>query len=262
MIIYRGLASLGSRIYGASSSFKVQRLPFRLYPKTSPLKWHTSLSNEYEALDLLKCQTNVPVPNPLDLVSDAKDCYLLTSRQPGRSIGLCIDFLSDEHLRSLVYELQSCLKMMRGLKRDPDPQSIIANTVGGACYDGRISAAIEHNEAQGDFVGPFRTEQEFIELLRSPHIPEVVHQVDHRIVFTHGDINLRNILVDESGRLSGIVDWETAGWYPDYWEYTKAHYDTKLKWRWLKAVIEPTFRDFGDFSEDLDVERKLWWYCW
>lgn len=151
---------------------------------------------------------------------------------------------------------------MRGLKRDPDPQSIIANTVGGACYDGRISAAIEHNEAQGDFVGPFRTEQEFIELLRSPHIPEVVHQVDHRIVFTHGDINLRNILVDESGRLSGIVDWETAGWYPDYWEYTKAHYATKPKWRWLKAVIEPTFRDFGDFSEDLDVERKLWWYCW
>lgn len=94
--------------------------------------------------------------------------------------------------------------MMRDLKRDPDPQSIIANTVGGACYDGRISAAIEHNEAQGDFVGPFRTEQEFIELLRSPHISEVVHQVGHRIVFTHGDINLRNVLVDESGRLSAL----------------------------------------------------------
>jgi hypothetical protein len=21
----------------------------------------------------------------------------------------------------------------------------------------------------------------------------------------------------------GIIDWETAGWYPSYWEYTSAH---------------------------------------
>ena len=38
-------------------------------------------------------------------------------------------------------------------------------------------------------------------------------------LFTHGDVAPRNILVDESYRITGIVDWELAGWYPEYWEY-------------------------------------------
>jgi thiamine kinase-like enzyme len=38
-------------------------------------------------------------------------------------------------------------------------------------------------------------------------------------VFTHGDVAPRNIMVDESGHIMGIVDWELAGWYPDYWKY-------------------------------------------
>ena len=38
-------------------------------------------------------------------------------------------------------------------------------------------------------------------------------------VFTHGDIAPRNIMVDESAHITGIIDWEIAGWYPEYWEY-------------------------------------------
>ncbi|KAI9826020.1 MAG: hypothetical protein M1826_006818 [Phylliscum demangeonii] len=38
-------------------------------------------------------------------------------------------------------------------------------------------------------------------------------------VFTHGDIAPRNILVDSGTyEVTGVVDWECAGWYPDYWE--------------------------------------------
>ncbi|KAF2772401.1 hypothetical protein EJ03DRAFT_324815 [Teratosphaeria nubilosa] len=38
-------------------------------------------------------------------------------------------------------------------------------------------------------------------------------------VFTHGDMSPRNIMVDERLQITGIVDWEAVGWYPDYWEY-------------------------------------------
>ncbi|KAJ2925333.1 hypothetical protein H1R20_g11795, partial [Candolleomyces eurysporus] len=41
----------------------------------------------------------------------------------------------------------------------------------------------------------------------------------NKSVFTHGDIAPRNILVSKSGRILALVDWENAGWYPDYWEY-------------------------------------------
>ncbi|EQL30608.1 hypothetical protein RJZ56_006950 [Blastomyces dermatitidis] len=38
---------------------------------------------------------------------------------------------------------------------------------------------------------------------------------------THGDLNSPNILVD-GDKIVGIVDWDTCGWYPEYWEYTTA----------------------------------------
>jgi aminoglycoside phosphotransferase len=38
-----------------------------------------------------------------------------------------------------------------------------------------------------------------------------------RIIFTHGDFKAHNILVDDDGHLSGFLDCESAGWYPEYW---------------------------------------------
>lgn len=38
-------------------------------------------------------------------------------------------------------------------------------------------------------------------------------------VFTHCDMAPQNVMVDGNGQITGIIDWERAGWYPDYWEY-------------------------------------------
>ncbi|KAL4936580.1 hypothetical protein BDV06DRAFT_216562 [Aspergillus oleicola] len=40
-------------------------------------------------------------------------------------------------------------------------------------------------------------------------------------VFTHADIAPRNIMIDDAGKVTGVVDWEAAGWYPDCWEYAQ-----------------------------------------
>ncbi|RPD53259.1 hypothetical protein L226DRAFT_540777 [Lentinus tigrinus ALCF2SS1-7] len=40
----------------------------------------------------------------------------------------------------------------------------------------------------------------------------------HAIVFTHGDLLRHNIMVGEDGHISGIIDWESAAWLPEYWE--------------------------------------------
>ncbi|KAK3305229.1 uncharacterized protein B0T15DRAFT_191610 [Chaetomium strumarium] len=46
-----------------------------------------------------------------------------------------------------------------------------------------------------------------------------------KIVFTHGDIRPVNILVrqDEGGSWTvvSIIDWESSGFYPKYWECVK-----------------------------------------
>jgi len=60
-------------------------------------------------------------------------------------------------------------------------------------------------------------------------------------VFTHGDITPRNIMVDESGRILAILDWESAGWYPDYWEYARMMrlYDDDVNWMAWMARTSP-----------------------
>ncbi|KAF9230802.1 hypothetical protein BU15DRAFT_56867 [Melanogaster broomeanus] len=42
------------------------------------------------------------------------------------------------------------------------------------------------------------------------------------VYFTHGDLLSGNILVDGS-RITAIIDWETAGFYPEFWEYCRMH---------------------------------------
>lgn len=78
--------------------------------------------------------------------------------------------------------------------------------------------------------GPFATEADFNEFLLSTLIDNTPSAIvnalrgrlreNHRIVFTHGDLSQRNILV-RNGKIVALVDWEYAGWYPEYWEYVK-----------------------------------------
>lgn len=42
-----------------------------------------------------------------------------------------------------------------------------------------------------------------------------------RSVFINADIVPRNIIVDEQNNFTGILDWESVGWYPEYWEYAQ-----------------------------------------
>jgi hypothetical protein len=43
---------------------------------------------------------------------------------------------------------------------------------------------------------------------------------DYDVVFARANLSTRNILV-HVGHVSSILDWNTAGYYPEYWEYVK-----------------------------------------
>lgn len=76
--------------------------------------------------------------------------------------------------------------------------------------------------------GPFPSEDEFNQanlkwlLPPRPSPSELCHDIVHPIVFTHGDLAPYNVMVD-GGRITAIIDWETAGWFPASWEYIQTH---------------------------------------
>lgn len=74
----------------------------------------------------------------------------------------------------------------------------------------------------------------------------------HHPVFTHGDFQRKNILVEKVAvkdgiessqwRVTALLDWEDAGWYPSYWEYASCFVDFGMEEEWpehLDDILEP-----------------------
>lgn len=51
-------------------------------------------------------------------------------------------------------------------------------------------------------------------------VARTIFDLPYRIVFTHGDFQTHNIIIDGEDRLSGFLDCECAEWCPEYWEFT------------------------------------------
>ena len=253
-LAYEVLAKLGLWIYGTDDRpMFVQRLPFGLF-----LKYRgdaAMLHNEYNALRRVHQETSVPVPEPFDVIPDGDDSYLLIGRVPGVPLWRCQEVFSDRDCDEIVAQLKDYVAQLRDMPKTVNPEMAICNSLGGPCRDHRIRSA--------DPIGPFVDEAAFSQCVRFSDEPS---RRGHKIVFTHADLNPRNILVDQvalpdgsSGwRVTGIVDWETAGYYPEYWDYTKALFEG-FRWRprYLK-MVHRVFAEFGDYSAELDVETRSW----
>ncbi|PGG97946.1 hypothetical protein GX51_07059 [Blastomyces parvus] len=55
--------------------------------------------------------------------------------------------------------------------------------------------------------------------------PHLLPINNHTIHFAHGDLSPRNIMVNESGHITAIIDWEWAGWMPEYWDVLRMRMD-------------------------------------
>ena len=74
-------------------------------------------------------------------------------------------------------------------------------------------------------------------------------------VFTHGDVAPRNTMVNEECRITGIIDWELAGWYPEYWEYANNMNPSRDKdWQ---SWMERTATQRWDLSGIVAARRVL-----
>jgi serine/threonine protein kinase len=116
--------------------------------------------------------------------------------------------------------------------------------------------------------GPFNGEEDFnitladIFLAKSqpymgPYIRGMLDSHKHSICFTHGDLRPANIMVKD-GRVVAIIDWEMAGWYPEHWEFVKAHYLETFMTDWathLLDILDPYFCEHLIYSK---IKAEIW----
>ncbi|KAJ5505974.1 hypothetical protein N7453_004931 [Penicillium expansum] len=137
----------------------------------------------------------------------------------------------------LLSQLAARVREMRNLQ--PLEGINVASVDGGSLFDCRVPGPSLR-------FGPFNTIQDFHRHLRMgiefdsrlvSEAQELIkqHSKSWPLIFTHGDLSSLNILV-RGDDVVGIIDWETAGWYPSYWEYTSAYQVNPQNSFWIDEI--------------------------
>ncbi|KAE8146853.1 phosphotransferase enzyme family protein [Aspergillus avenaceus] len=199
--------------------------------------------NEGYALLFVDERLDIAAPRLHAMYRDQDALYIVMEYIPGVSLGTAWPSPTERCHRPGFYG---------GVNRGPVPH--------------RYFYSREDNPA---VTGPFRTAEEFARAI-TLRLKEMWSQSNHHSflsdylgrnlpsalcnyppMFTHGDLYRENVLVrkvvdsdgnEEVYEVAALVDWETAGRYPSYWEY--AHIFPLLQWvddwpEYVEKVLHP-----------------------
>ncbi|KAK5113789.1 hypothetical protein LTR62_003173 [Meristemomyces frigidus] len=181
---------------------------------------------EAHALEFIAQYTSVPVPTVHVAFEHKGRVYIVMERIHGANLSHGWHLRTEASKKKILAQLMSMVEEWRVL---PPPEGIgVANVEGGPIFDPRLP--------RQSLWGPFTSVRQFHKELRNgveeenltgqalDELHELVSfhdQAPSVPVFTHGDLSSLNVLC-RGDEIVGIVDWETAGWLPQYWEYVTA----------------------------------------
>ena len=192
--------------------------------------------HEAKAMSFItKSAPSVPVPEVFRAETFENGTTIIEMENiPGETLQELWPTLSEEGKKSYAQQMNAILEQLRSLQG-----RYIGSVDEGPVVDTRRST---------ERGGPFFSEADFNNFLRQNTVsrtPKIYRRMltsqmsdTHRILFTHGDLNPRNIIVRE-GRIVGLLDWECAGWYPEYWEFIRFFRSiyTRVDWHEYADII-------------------------
>jgi hypothetical protein len=218
------------------------------------------LRREVEAMNYVQSHTSIPIPfildTHLDTNGDVEQCWILMKRLPGRQLGEIWPTMGEGAQAQTIRQLKSYFEQLHRL-RSSEPGWI------GSCSKG---PAYDHRLNNMSTCGPFTSVGEFHDFLVTPvrncPRPEWVAKYrsllpdSHSIVFTHADISWENILADPvTGNVTGILDWEMASFWPEWWEYRKALFGARSQLWWVN-ILKEFIQEYPNETE-VDMELEM-----
>lgn len=197
------------------------------------------VNTEYQALKLVDRHTSVPTYKVIGIYNRPEGKLVEYEAIPGRPLSQVWTEMSMDKKRRIVADLGRFVDQLR--KMEPHKHCVVGDATLGAAYDHRFGRA---------GIGPFYTIENFHSFVRRGHSlsdfseeeVQAVHgkrKTPYTLKFTHASLCPKNILVDEAGRVSALIGWESSGWYPEYWEYTQMHHATSPDFAdWLEYMRE------------------------
>jgi serine/threonine protein kinase len=213
---------------------------------------------EAEAMRYVACNTSIPIPTVHDAYEHEGRSYILMSRVHGKPLGGVWNSLCFDQKASIVRQLNHYMAELETLSGD---------FYGALWKSPSEDIFFQHHPFRNEKIqyGPYVSRQEYnaglVAALKNSRpdqslsasdqtLAEKLLQIDdERKIFSHGDLHPNNIIIDDTCCITGIVDWEGAGFSIPGRDY----YEAKSRARkigWAEAV---TFI----FSRDAQVHYGL-----
>ncbi|KAI6796721.1 hypothetical protein KC332_g6414 [Hortaea werneckii] len=160
--------------------------------------------------------------------------YIIMERIRGESLQSQWPLLQETEKQSIIKDLQSYFMDLRkltppnpsyygSLDRRPLQDMVFCTAEPGAKVKGPFDSHEQFTEAMVEKYtrdgGPIFRAEYYRQCL-----PKILCQCDS--TFTHGDFQRKNVMIEKDQEGSRwtvtLLDWEFAGWYPSYWEYSMA----------------------------------------
>ncbi|KAI1389528.1 phosphotransferase family protein [Hypoxylon trugodes] len=223
--------------------------------------------NEGHALLSLEKYPSIPTPQLYAMYRENEKLYLIMELKPGIQLGEVWPSLNEDETRNIASQLREIWGQIRSI---PSP-GIFGNVTGGPLRH----RFFQWLEPDPRITGPFFKEEDLNMALAlrshknwegtgrrawmseffTRNLPGAL--TGHPSVFTHADLQRKNILVLEvpgsqpgprQFKVTAVVDWEDAGWYPSYWEYTTCFVDFQWAANWpehVELIIDPHISEAG-----------------
>ena len=238
---------------------KVLRLDSHLVVKTGPdVDYQHVVDVDY----LREEAPELPIPEVYGVLASETRVYLVTALVYGEPLDKLWPQLRDCERASIQQQLNRIFSTLRGVAIPPSAtdQTFYGSGSPRRCKDLRRELRVADN--------PVTSEEEFNKFLldiKDSHVPSERRKMvfsmlrpNHDLVFSHGDLHPRNIMVSRKPgsssacknacehahlTIEGLIDWECCGWYPSYWDYTKAIYTLSVQdgcadwWLYLPEAI-------------------------
>ncbi|KAF2155606.1 hypothetical protein K461DRAFT_274619 [Myriangium duriaei CBS 260.36] len=189
--------------------------------------------------------------------------YLVSDFVEGKPLKTFMEELSDQPstLEKALTQITGKLKSYMDDIRKISPEGYIGS-LGQKPSEDILFRECEPDTGHAEPYGPFHSQRDMTKTLvhrlavfQHPKVmawlDELVPAVlgdDRPLVFTHNDLHGENIMVrNDNGEYDvSIIDWEMAGFYPDYWEYSNAAMAGLYQLDWFRVVdkfLEPYYAE-------------------
>jgi aminoglycoside phosphotransferase len=183
-------------------------------------------ASEANALDLLFAETTIPVPRVRRVVKRQWDFLIVMDYIPGPTLSHVWPTLSTRRKIRFAFTLRRYVRQLRRLKASATTPPGPPSAQGARICESPIFGQVQSHR------GPFASYSELSAFFNKRHqmamdakkLPQDdpsrndFFDNSEPLVLTHQDLNLRNVIVGEDGRL-WVVDWAWAGYYPPWFEY-------------------------------------------